>query len=97
MISSCEGVQQGDPLGPFLLLFNLGIQDIISKMKSEFNVWYLDDGTLGGDANTVLEDAKEILKAVESHGLQVNPKKSKLFLNKPSHCNCAHKCDSCGK
>ena len=39
---------------------HLGIQDIITNMKSEFNVWYLDDGTLGGDANTVLEDAKEI-------------------------------------
>ena len=57
VISSCKGVQQEDPLDPFL--FSLGIQDIISKMKSEFNVWYLDDGTLGGDANTVLEDAKE--------------------------------------
>ena len=44
IINSEEGVQQGDPLGPFL--FSLGIQDLVSSCKSEFNVWYLDDGTL---------------------------------------------------
>ena len=56
-------------MGPFL--FSLGIQEIISKMKSEFNCWYLDDGTLGGDVDTVLKDAKEILKAANTHGLQL--------------------------
>ena len=45
-INSCEGIQQGDPLGP--LLFCLAIQDLISSLKSEFCVLYLDDGTLGG-------------------------------------------------
>ena len=93
VIASCEGIQQGDPLGPFL--FSLGIQDIISSMKSELNVWYLDDGTSGGDAITVFEDAREIIKAAESHG--VNPKKSELFLINPGGCNCSHKCESCGK
>ena len=76
-IGSCEGVQQGDPLGPFL--FSLGIQDIITRMKSEFNCWYLNDRTLGGDVNTVFQDAAEIMKMFHSHGLKVNPTKSELF------------------
>ena len=44
--SSAEGVQQGVPLGP--LLFCLAIHDTIVSLKSEFNVLYLEDGTLGG-------------------------------------------------
>ena len=30
-----EGVQQGEPLGPFL--FSLGIQPVVNKCESEFN------------------------------------------------------------
>ena len=68
-------------------------------MKSEFNCWYLDDGTLGGDVDTVLKDAKEIMKAANTHGLQVNPSKSELFLINPKSdiCKCVHSCESCGK
>jgi hypothetical protein len=36
-IPSAEGVQQGDPLGP--LLFCLSIHEIITNLKSEFNVF----------------------------------------------------------
>ena len=25
-------------------------------MKSELNIWYMDDGTLGGDVGVLLED-----------------------------------------
>ena len=46
VIMSSEGVQQGDPLGP--LLFCLTIQLLVLKLSSEFKVFYLDDGTLGG-------------------------------------------------
>ena len=81
IIQSNEGVQQGDPLGPFL--FSLGIQDLIKDCKSEFNCWYLDDGTLAGDAKSVLQDATKITLAANSHGLKVNPQKSELFLIRP--------------
>ena len=80
-IISAEGVQKGDPLGPFL--FSLAIMDVIKKMKSNLNVWYLDDGTLAGDVDTVLEDYRQILSALKIHGLEVNPTKCELFLIKP--------------
>ena len=44
VLSSAEGVQQGDPLGP--LLFCLVIHPLVLRLKSEFRVFFLDDGTL---------------------------------------------------
>ena len=54
LIWSDSGVQQGDPLCP--LLFSLAIHDIASSMKSNFNVWYLDDATIAGDPRSVCDD-----------------------------------------
>ena len=47
-----EGVQQGDPLGP--LLFCLVIHPLVLRLKSEFKVFYLDDGTIGGSEFSAL-------------------------------------------
>ena len=47
IISSAEGVQQGDPLGP--LLFYLVIFPLTQMLCSEFRIFYLDDATLGGN------------------------------------------------
>ena len=49
-------------------------------MKSDLNVWYLDNGTITGDIKTVLVDYLEIMKALKSHGLAVNPTKCELHL-----------------
>ena len=79
IITLSEGVQQGDPLGPFL--FSTGIQeDIVNKMESEFNCWYLDDGCLGGHPQTVINDLQKIKETYNSHGLQLNTAKCELFL-----------------
>ena len=51
LFSSQEGVQQSDPLGPFL--FSLAIKNLIEECKSELNIWYLDNGTLAGNAEDV--------------------------------------------
>lgn len=53
IISSEIGIQQGDPMAPFL--FSLALQNLVSKIGSSFpdlllNRWYLDDGNLAGDS-----------------------------------------------
>jgi len=49
-----------DPLGP--VLFSLAIHSLASELVSTFNVWYLDDGTLGGSPRSVLADFATILE-----------------------------------
>ena len=63
VLQSAEGEQQGDPLGP--LLFCLSIHDLCSQLKSEFNVWYLDDGSVGGTREDISHDL-EIVQCVGS-------------------------------
>ena len=48
-------LQQGNPLGPNL--FALAIHEVTSKIKAVLNIWYLDDGCIGGDPHTVLTNA----------------------------------------
>ena len=72
-LSSQEGVQQEDPLGPFL--FSLAIQNLNNQCKSELNIWYLDDGTLAENAEDVLTDFNKIINAKETLGLETNSSK----------------------
>jgi len=58
IISSEEGVQLGDPLGP--LEFCLVINPLIRSLPLELCVCFLDDLTLGGLATTVAEDITNI-------------------------------------
>ena len=75
-IWSDSGVQQGDPLGP--LLFSLDIHDIASSMKSNFNVWYLDDATIAGDPRYACDDTKRCSCMLADIGLFLNASKSEL-------------------
>ena len=61
-VSSAVGIQQGDPLGP--MLFCLGIHNLVSSLSSEFTVFYLDDGTIGGS----FEDIELDLLKIENQG-----------------------------
>ena len=54
LIWSASDVQQGDPLGP--LLFALDVHDIVSSMKCNFEVWYLDDASIAGDPRSVCDN-----------------------------------------
>ena len=76
-LESLTGIQQGDPCGPFL--FAISIQALISNLKSEYNVWYLDDGNLVGDPDDVYNDYKMIIKEGNKLGLNLNPSKCELL------------------
>ena len=78
ILHSSEGIQQGDPLGP--LCFSLAINRLINTFSSMFNAWYLDDGSLAGDPQSVLSDFKKIVSEQSSLGLKVNVKKCEFFV-----------------
>lgn len=70
-IMSQVGAQQGDPCGP--LAFSLSIQPIIEDMASELNIWnYMDDGTICGEPQNVLEDFRKLINECKAIGLYVN-------------------------
>ena len=76
VIQSAEGVQQGQLLGP--LLFCLTIQPLVLKIRSEFKVFYLDDGMLGGPVQDVLRDFRLVEEEAASLGLQLNQVRLRL-------------------
>lgn len=76
-INSQVGAQQGDPAGP--LAFCLGVHPITTDLKSELNLWYLDDGTIAGEPDTVLDDLNNIIDNCKHLGLQINPSKCELY------------------
>ncbi|XP_072937101.1 uncharacterized protein [Epargyreus clarus] len=85
LLNSSVGCQQGDPLGP--AIFSLAIHPIVSNLNSKFNVWYLDDGSLGGDTETVFTDFQEIMDKFSNIGLEVNFSKCELFVSNSKNVN----------
>ena len=51
-------------------------------MKSAFNVWYLDDGSIGGDIDTVCRDLDKLIPPLAARGLEVNPLKCEFLCPK---------------
>jgi hypothetical protein len=73
VISSEEGAQQGDFLGP--LLFCLTIHPILLSFSSELMIGYMDDITLGGDEESLVRDLQEVRIQGAAMGLRFNVKK----------------------
>jgi len=69
-LRSESGVQQADPLGP--LLFCLVIKSLTEKLQSELNLWYVDDGTIGGDPRTAKDDLRTVVEEGARIGLKLN-------------------------
>ena len=81
VLDSAEGVQQGDPLGP--LLFCLTIHNLTTQLVSDFKIFYLDDGTLGGACDDVLRDLSMVEDVAGQLGLQLNREKSEVVCCDP--------------
>ena len=75
ILSSC-GVQQGDPLGP--VFFALAVDGCARSLKSPLNLWYLDDATIAGPAETVAEDLRTLNTELPKLGLELNSSKCEL-------------------
>ena len=76
IIQSAEGVQQGDPLGP--LLFCLTIHKYVSSLTSELCVCYLDDISVGGAEEALLNDIVLTREATQL-GLVLNSNKTEII------------------
>jgi len=78
---SSQGVQQGDPLGPFF--FALALRPCCLKLKDvlkdSLSVWYLDDGTIVGRKEEVLKAWDVIHEEAAKVALRVNAGKCELF------------------
>ena len=65
-----ERVQQGDPVGP--LLFCLTIHKLVYQLGCELCLFYLDDETLGGNPEQVLQDLRLVEQGGKELGLSLN-------------------------
>lgn len=75
---SATGIQQGDPVGP--ALFSLAIDELVRSLDAEFNVWYLDDGTIGYTPDKVYSCVQELAVAFQRAGLEINQKKCESII-----------------
>ena len=64
-------------MGP--LLFCATIQPIVSDLSSELNCWYMDDGTIGGEADVVRSDLTMIIEKSARIGLTLNKQKCEIL------------------
>ncbi|GAV01296.1 hypothetical protein RvY_12033 [Ramazzottius varieornatus] len=78
VIPSARGVQHGDLLGPSL--FCLLTRNLSKSLQSPFNVWYLDNATLGGDFELVSRDLHTIVEIGASLGLELNTSKCEFVV-----------------
>ena len=78
-ISSQQGVQQGDPLGP--LFFALTLQSLITRLPPSLrvNCWYLDDGHLVGTMDDLATATALLSSDGPSLGLHLNLSKCTLW------------------
>ena len=82
LLMSDEGAQQGDPLGP--LMFCASALKLTKRMESEFNLWFLDDGSLGGEVDILLKDLELIRCVGEQIGLVLSEHKCEIVTDDPS-------------
>ena len=77
-------MQQGDPLGP--LPFYLTIQPFITKLRYDFSIFYLDDGSVGGNVDDVRHDLHLITEEAAKVDLKLNLMKTELITDNGPSC-----------
>ena len=81
-LSSAEGVQQGDPLGP--LLFCLALDSSLKSLDVEFLAGYLDDVSIGDTVPRLISQVRALVAATAAIGLQLNRAKCEIVGLDPS-------------
>ena len=66
-------------MGP--LLFCLTIMGIMEQLRSELIIFYLDDGTLGGSVEDIMQDLQIVELEAGKLDLQLNHAKSEIISN----------------
>ena len=80
ILVSAEGVQQGDPLGPWL--FSLATLPILKQgggRHAQLKFAYLDDITIGGELQSLADGVEQIRHEAAAMGLAMNDSKSELI------------------
>ena len=57
----------------------MAVDDVASSLSSEINIWYFDDATLGGPAESVFADVRKCVTELKKIGLEVNPSKCEVI------------------
>lgn len=89
-LRSAVGYQQGGPLGPATC--SLNFHHVTRKLKSYFNVWYVDDGTIY-PANIVFLTGTESSAVFSIIGVDQN-RLGKLYIPEQTHSHMKFKCSS---
>jgi len=77
LLSSEEGVQQGDPLGP--LLFCLAVQPLLSSCQCELVTGYLDDVGIGDKIPHLINRIQNLEGEAQALGLTLNHSKCEII------------------
>jgi len=81
MLSSTQGTQQGDPLGPafFFLAIHKVVRQLYAVPELEYLVFYLDDGVVVEDPDALLSLLQKLSEEFAKLALHVNLAKCKLW------------------
>ena len=75
---SSTGIQQGDAFGPTLIC--LAVNEPTFRVHTEFNVWYLDNGTIGDTSENVYANVEQLVDRFRELGLVINQDTCELII-----------------